>query len=77
MHPRRAVVVGHAHVGLIVWVEVPHLPPRLRVRHHAQEPRRHDDLLLPQPELLHEAVIADVDGVQRLQRVRIDRHAQR
>ena len=77
MHARLAVVVGHADERLVRRVEVPYLPPGLRIDHHAQKPRRHDDLLLPKPELGHEGIIADVDGVQRLQRVGIDRHAQR
>ena len=77
MDARRPVVICHAHIGLVIRVEVPHLPPCLRVDHRTKEPRRDDNLFLPQPELGHEAVIANVNGVQRLQRVGVDADTQR
>ena len=70
------VIGGEGFVNFVAGVEVSALRTRLRVRHCADAAGRDDDALFPKSELGNEAIIADVQRVERVHGVGVDADAE-
>ena len=71
------IVSAESFIGLVRRVKIPDLLTGDGIRHSADHSGRYDDPLFTEPELAHEAVENDVNRMQRLQGVTVDRDAQR